>query len=259
MRDSANSPLSVTLVQAAAGLVPEANRDRLKELVAGRSGLVVLPEAYARDFGRAGTQVGPFAEPLDGPFVEELTKVAGDATVVAGMFEVSGDPERPFNTLVVVDRAGLRASYRKIHLYDAFGYRESDRLSAGVTSPVSVEVGGITVGLMTCYDLRFPELGRALVDRGSELIVVSAAWLDGPHKIRHWWALLAARAIENTVYVAAAAQPAPRYGGYSALLDPYGQTLASAGPGEGQVIGEVDQRVIALARSENPSLNNRRM
>ena len=115
------------------------------------------------------------------------------------MFEVSDDPDRPYNTLVVVDRDGLRASYRKIHLYDSFGYKESDRLLAGPVEPVLVDVGGFRVGLMTCYDLRFPELARELVSRGAELLVVPSAWVAGPAKVDHWRTLATARAIENTV------------------------------------------------------------
>ncbi len=110
--------------------------------------LVVFPEVFARDFGKPGSDVAAFAEPLDGPFVTRLGELAAanDVTIVAGMFEVSDDPARPFNTLVVVDPAGLRVTYRKIHLYDSFGYKESDRLSAGDLEPVVVDVMGWQVG-----------------------------------------------------------------------------------------------------------------
>src|SRR5262245_23667605 len=123
--------IALALVQVASSLEPAANRARLGELVGQDADLVVLPEAFARDFGRPGSDVGPYAEPVDGPFVTALVAAAGDRTVVAGMFETSPDPARPFNTLVVVDGSGVVASYRKIHLYDSFGYRESKALSAG--------------------------------------------------------------------------------------------------------------------------------
>ena len=125
-----------------------------------------------------------------------------------------------------MDRDGLRASYRKIHLYDSFGYQESARLVAGPVEPVLVDVDGFRVGLMTCYDLRFPELARELVSRGAELLVVPAAWVAGPLKVDHWRTLARARAIENTVFVAAVGQPGPRYTGHSMVVGPAGEVVA---------------------------------
>src|SRR3954452_12070226 len=201
--------LSVTVVQEASALDPAANRARLHELVPSDSDLVVLPEAYARDFGEAGSDVSPFAESQHGAFATELAAVAAEhnTTVVAGMFETSEDPARPYNTLLV--RGAATASYRKIHLYDSFGYKESDSLHAGPLTPVVVEVGGFRVGLMTCYDLRFPELARLLVEHGAEVLVVPAAWVAGPRKVEHWRTLARARAIENTVFVVASRPASP--------------------------------------------------
>ena len=105
-------------------------------------------------------------------------------TVLAGMFEQGDDPARPVNTLVL--RGAAEADYRKIHLYDSFGYRESDRIAAGPRTPVTADLAGFRLGLMTCYDLRFPELARALVDSGAEVLVVPAAWVAGPRKVDHW-------------------------------------------------------------------------
>ena len=133
-------------------------------------------------------------------------------------------PARPFPENFLFGAA--TAAYRKIHLYDSFGYRESDRLSGGPTEAVVVEIAGWQVGLMTCYDLRFPELARALVDAGAEVIVVPAAWLPGERKVDHWRTLVRARAIENTVFVVAAGQPGPRYTGHSMVGDPLGDVLA---------------------------------
>jgi deaminated glutathione amidase len=173
------------------------------------------------------------------------------------MFEPGDDPGRPFNTLVV--RGGAEAAYRKIHLYDSFGYRESDRLTAGAPEPVLVDVAGFRVGLMTCYDLRFPELARRLVDEGADAIVVPAAWVAGPRKVEHWRTLARARAIENTVFVLAAAQPGPRYTGHSMVVDPLGDLLAEAGEGPEVLVAELDHESLAAARKTNPSLANRRM
>jgi len=251
--------LHVALAQQASGLDPEENRARLEELVPEGADLVVLPEAFARDFGEAGSDVSGYAEPGHGPFATELERVAKErgTTVVAGMFEPGEDPGRPFNTLVV--RGAVTASYRKIHLYDSFGYRESDRLTAGPLEPVVVEVGGFSVGLMTCYDLRFPELARALVDRGAEVLVVPAAWVAGPRKADHWRTLARARAIENTVFVLAAGQPGPRYTGHSLVVDPLGDVLAEAGEAAALVTATLDRALLEEARRTNPSLANRRM
>jgi predicted amidohydrolase len=255
--------LDIALVQAAASLDPEENRAALDQLTPADADLVLFPEAFARDFGEPDSDISPYAEPVDGPFATEVARVAADrdATVVAGMFESSDDPSRPFNTLVVRGRA--TASYRKIHLYDSFGYAESDRLAAGPVEPMVVEVDGWQVGLMTCYDLRFPELARALVDAGAELLVAPSAWVAGPRKVDHWRTLITARAIENTVYVAAAGQPAPRYCGHSLLGDPLGEVPAEGGPGSPEtpaiITGSLHREVLLEARRANPSLGNRRM
>jgi predicted amidohydrolase len=124
---------------------------------------------------------------------------------------------------------------------------------------VLVEVGGFTLGLMTCYDLRFPELGRALVDRGADVLVVPAAWVAGPRKVDHWRTLVRARAIENTAYVVAAGQPGPRYSGHSLVVDPLGDVLAEAGEAAETLTATLDTAVLEEARRTNPSLANRRL
>ncbi|GAA1158696.1 carbon-nitrogen hydrolase family protein [Nocardioides aquiterrae] len=251
--------LRVSVVQHASGLEPGGNRDLLGQLAPDGADLVVFPEAFARDFGEPGDDVSAYAETLEGPFATEVARVAGErgTTVVAGMFETGDDPARPFNTLVM--RGAAEASYRKIHLYDSFGYRESDRLTAGPVEPVLVDVAGFRLGLMTCYDLRFPELARRLVDEGAEVLVAPAAWVAGPRKADHWRTLVRARAIENTVFVVAAGQPGPRYTGHSLVVDPLGDVLAEAGDGPEVLSARLDGESLATARSTNPSLANRRM
>lgn len=224
--------------------------------------LVVLPEAAMREFGPPGDPLAPHAEPLDGPFVAELGKLARDAgtTLVAGIFE-RADDERVFNTLVVLGRDGeLAATYRKVHLYDAFAYQESDRLIPGVAEPPVLDdlLPGLKVGLMTCYDLRFPELSRSLVDRGADVLVIPAAWVRGPLKEMHWSTLVRARAIENTAYVVASAQCGSVCAGNSMVVDPQGITVGSLGEQEGVFTAEIDHARIRDVRTTNPSLANRR-
>lgn len=245
-------------MQAASSRDVDGNRALLAELAPAGADLVVFPEAFARDFG-SGEDVSDTAEALDGPFAAELSRVAAErgSTLVAGMFERSGDVARPWNTLLV--RGAVDASYRKIHLYDSFGYKESDRLSAGATEPVVVDIGDFRVGLMTCYDLRFPELARRLVDAGAEVIVVPAAWVAGERKVDHWRTLVRARAIENTVWVVASGQPGPRYTGHSMVVDPLGDVVVEAGVEPTVITATVTREALAAARHTNPSLANRRL
>jgi len=256
--------MRVALVQLASATDSAANRSsiggRLAELTRDSLDLVVLPEGAMHDFGPADHDLAAVAEPLDGPFVTMLADEARrlNATIVAGMFEQSDS--LPYNALVVIGPDGtLTATYRKIHLYDSFGYCESDRLSAGDITPIVVDVAGTPVGLMTCYDLRFPEHARALVDAGAELLVIPAAWVAGEHKLHHWRTLLTARAIENVAFVAAAAQCGERYVGHSLIVDPWGSILSEAEDAEVLVRALLDPTDVARARTANPSLANRRI
>jgi predicted amidohydrolase len=256
----------VSVVQLAAGTDVSGNLDEVGSLVrqakAAEPELIVLPEAIMHDFGAGEIALGPVAQPLDGAFVAGLAGLAREAaaTIVAGMFEVSPDPGRPYNTLVAIGTDGqLRATYRKTHLYDSFGYRESERLMAGEPTPVVVPVGDVTLGLMTCYDLRFPEFARLLVDAGADVLVVPAAWVRGPLKEDHWATLLRARAIENTVYVVAAAQNGKTYCGGSMVVDPMGVVVTNLGEATGTGSADVQAERIVEVRRRNPSLENRRL
>jgi predicted amidohydrolase len=257
--------MRIAVVQTASSYDKAANRDAVSRLVAdaaqGGPDVVVLPEAMMSDFAVEGESVAEAAEALDGEFVTTLRKAAVEhgVAIVAGMFERSCDEQRPYNTLLAVGADGvLLGAYRKIHLYDAFGYKESDQLTPGDVAPVVVQVGDHSLGLMTCYDLRFPELSRALVDAGAEVLVVPAAWVRGPLKEHHWTTLLTARAVENTCYVAAAAQNGKKYCGLSQVIDPQGVALASVGESDGHAFAEISAERLADVRTRNPSLQNRR-
>ncbi|MCW2830443.1 MAG: hydrolase [Aeromicrobium sp.] len=257
--------MRAALVQLVSTIDSAANRAAITEQLAGLGpdddlDLVLLPEAAMHDFGAKDHDLSAVAEPLDGPFV---TLLAGEArrlgaTVVAGMFEATDG--LPFNTLVVLGPdGGLQQTYRKIHLYDSFGYRESERLQAGELTPVVIDVAGLRVGLMTCYDLRFPELARDLVDLGADVLAVPAAWVAGEHKLDHWRTLLAARAVENTVHVVAAAQGGDRYTGHSLVADVWGSIVGEADSAPAIVRATLEADDVARARDVNPSLANRRI
>jgi predicted amidohydrolase len=206
-----------------------------------------------------GERFAAHAEALDGPFTTAVIALAGRlrVTIVVGLVEAAG--ERFRNTAVAVDGSGVRAVYRKTHLYDAFGAHESRWVEPGaLEAPQTFEVGGLRVGLQTCYDLRFPEVSRRLADAGVDVVVVPADWVPGPLKLAHWRTLLAARAIENTAYVVASGQVPPDGIGASTVLAPDGQVLAELGEAVGVAVAQLDPERIAAVRRTNPSLELRR-
>ena len=227
--------------------------------------LIILPEASQRAFGVIGATLAEDSEDLEGPFVTMLVDRAARHAlhIVAGMFETAEVGTTPFNTTVIAGPSGVVGTYRKIHLYDALGFVESEGITAGTVGEdnlIVFEAHGFSVGVMTCFDLRFPEMARALIDRGADVIVLGAAWVPGPRKSEQWRTLLQARAIESTAYVIAAGQPGPRYCGGSTIIAPDGSTIAEALPnGMTTITGELDRVAIAAVRSSMPVLAQRRI
>ena len=225
--------MRVALCQIPVSSTPAVNADRVRAALATAAGqgadLAVFPEATQIRFG---SDLRAAAEPLDGPFCAGLAAAAKDSGValVAGVFEPAPDG-RVYNTAVAYDGAGeLVTSYRKLHLFDAFGQRESRHVAPG-SAPVVCTLAGVRTGLQICYDVRFGELSLTLAAAGAQLIVLPAAWAAGLFKEDHWVTLVRARAIENTVWVAAAGQvpdpgePPTRAAtgvGRSMLVDPLG-------------------------------------
>jgi predicted amidohydrolase len=254
-----------------------ANLDRAAAWIgeAARRGAraVLLPENFAYLGDEAGRRA--VAEEIDtgeprGPILRRLAEIArahGVHVLAGGMPERSADPDRPYNTCAVVGPDGrVAAKYRKIHLFDVDlaerTYRESTTTSPGA-DPVTVEAAGVRVGLSICYDLRFPELYRALSTAGAEALVVPAAFTVTTGK-DHWHVLLRARAIEAQAYVIAAAQWGRHPGGRmtygkSAIVDPWGEVIAQASEGEGVITATVDRGYLARVRETLPSLRHRRM
>jgi deaminated glutathione amidase len=240
-------------------------RGALREAAADGAELAVFPEATMVRFG---SDLRAAAEPLDGPFCAELAALCATARVaaVAGVFEPAPDG-RVYNTAVAFSADGsLVASYRKLHLFDALGQRESDLVAPG-DDVVVTSLAGARVGLQICYDIRFPELTRALAVGGASLVTVSAAWQAGLFKEEHWVTLLRARAIENTVWIAAVGQVpdpdakptrAPTGVGRSMLIDPLGVVRLDLGPAPAVVVINADMSVVDTVRATLPSLANRR-
>lgn len=223
--------------------------------------LVVFPEYSSYFSSDMGPDWVEAAQGIDGEFVTGLRELARRLGIhlVAGILETA-EPTRISNTLVALDPSGETAAvYRKMHLYDAFGQRESDWVVPGpIEEPQVFAWEGFTVGLQTCYDIRFPEVTRRLVDAGADLVLVPSEWVRGPLKEHHWRTLLTARAIENTVYLAAADHAPPIGAGNSMVLDPMGVELVTIGEEKSIAIAELSTDRIASVRRTNPALELRR-
>ncbi|GGX17404.1 carbon-nitrogen family hydrolase [Streptomyces lomondensis] len=252
---------SVIQIAVDEGESVESRRRRAARLVRDQAGadLVVLPELWTTG-AFAYEEFGREAEPLEGPTYEAMAKAASDAGVWLHAGSVpERDPEGPlYNTSLVFSPSGdLAAAYRKIH---RFGFDKGEAVLMGAgTELVTVRLPSTVLGLGTCYDLRFPELFRGLVDAGAETLVVPAGW---PERRRSHWTLLAqARAVENQSFVVACGTAGTHAGvpqaGHSIVVDPWGEVLAEAGAGEEVLTVEFDPGKVAATREQFPALKDR--
>ncbi|MER5408110.1 carbon-nitrogen family hydrolase [Streptomyces sp. NPDC002769] len=239
----------------------DSRRQRVAALVREQAGvdLVVLPELWTTG-AFAYESFAAEAETLDGPTAEVMAKAASDAGV---WLHAGSIPERApdgtlYNTSLVFSPSGdLAAAYRKIH---RFGFDKGEAVLMGAGGElVTVRLPETTAGVATCYDLRFPELFRGLVDAGAEIFVVPAGW---PERRRGHWTLLArARAVENQAFVLACGTAGTHadvpQAGHSIVVDPWGEVLAEAGPGEEVLTVEFDPRKVATTREQFPALKDR--
>ncbi|MET8801453.1 carbon-nitrogen family hydrolase [Streptomyces sp. NPDC004546] len=236
-------------------------RQRVAALVREQAGadLVVLPELWTTG-AFAYEEFGREAEPLEGPTFETMAKAASDAGVWLHAGSIpERDPDGPlYNTSLVFSPSGEpAAAYRKIH---RFGFDKGEAVLMGAGRDlVTVRLPGTTLGVATCYDLRFPELFRALVDAGAETLVIPAGW---PERRRAHWTLLAqARAVENQAFVLACGTAGTHAGvpqaGHSIVVDPWGEVLAEAGPGEEVLTVDFDPAKVATTREQFPALKDR--
>lgn len=248
----------------------DARRARAAELVAAQAGadLVVLPELWAPT-GFGYQRWVDLAEPVTGPTVTAIAEAARSigAVVHAGSFveRDETDPSHLYNTSILLGADGEQlARYRKIHRF-GFGNGEPVLLQPGteiVTADLSLRTGDdVTVGLATCYDLRFPEQFRLLLDAGARVVIVPAAWPAA--RVAHWSLLGRARAVENqTVMIqvnTAGTHAGHTMGGHSQIVDATGVVLAEAGPDEEVLIADIDLDAIDTARAAFPVLGDRRL
>lgn len=255
-----------SVAQFAPGEDKSANLKSIRGLVAAareqNSELVVFPEYSMFTVPAMDERFVASAERLDGAFVTELSGLAAEhhIAIVCGINEATDEGTRIHNTLLAIDAAGdVVATYRKLHLYDAFGYTESALVQPGaIEAPQTFTVGDLRFGMQTCYDLRFPEVTRRLVDAGADVALRPAEWVPGPLKENHWTTLLRARAIENTIYLAAADQCGAAGAGNSMIVDPMGVVLASVGEEEGLATATLESERLARVRKKNPAIHLRR-
>jgi predicted amidohydrolase len=262
--------LRIALVQFEAGDDVTANiahaADLARQAAAGAD-LVVLPEYIGFRGSADGYRAS--ARPIPGPTTDPFAAIARDTGcwILAGSHaEASGDPRRPYNTAVLFDRrGGLAASYRKLHLFDVSvddgpADAESSRVTPGDRAVVA-SLDGVGLGLSICYDLRFPELYRALAHAGAAILAVPAVFTARTGR-DHWEPLLRARAIENGAWVVAAGAcgaggpGALAAWGPSMVVDPWGRMVAEAGDDETILRAELDLGLVAAARRQIPVLAN---
>jgi predicted amidohydrolase len=264
--ESGTGAIGIAVAQFAPGSDADHNLESIRDLatlaVERGASLVVFPEYSSYFTPELGAGSVAAAEPLDGPFAAGLgaiAKVLG-IHIVAGMLEATATGDRFSNTVVALGPSGTRvAKYRKMHLYDAFGQLESEWVQPGpIAEPETFALGGFTVGIQTCYDLRFPEVTRRLIDAGADLVLVPSEWVRGPLKEQHWRTLVTARALENTVYLAAADQAPPIGAGNSMIVDPMGVELVTVGEETTVAVAWVSPSRVAAVRETNPALRLRR-
>lgn len=264
--------MRIALVQCCSGTDPEANLRFIEAAVARAASegarLVCLPENSLLT-ADAATRVGA-AQPLNGPWALRLGALAAAHGLwlnAGGFPEATAVPGKSGNTSLLFDPQGtLVAAYRKLHLFDidldTVRFAESASTVAG-DAVVVADVDGVKVGLSVCYDLRFPELYRALVDQGAQVLLVPAAFTV-PTGAAHWHVLLRARAIESQCWVVAAAQTGAHPGtdrrsyGHSLAVDPWGTVRLDLGEATGVAFVDVNLSAQAEVRARLPALNHRR-
>lgn len=259
--------MHLALDQIAATADPAANldlvRDGVRRAADAGARVVVFPEATMCRFG---VPLGPVAQSLDGPWATAVREVAAAAevTVVAGMF--TPDPDGRVRNTLLATGGGVEAAYDKIHLYDAFGFAESATVAPGST-PVTIEVDGRTLGLATCYDVRFPALFQRLAADGADAVVLPASWGAGGGKVEQWEVLVRARALDSGTFVVACDQAdpetagldrgkAPTGVGHSLVADPMGRVLDRLDAAPGLLVVEIDLDRAVPARTTTGAIAN---
>ncbi|WP_148691147.1 carbon-nitrogen hydrolase family protein [Acidianus manzaensis] len=200
------------------------------------------------------------AEDLNGPWLTQIKKTAkeNEINVILGIYEKS-DNKKVYLTAVLIDKEGeIKYAYRKTHLYDAFNFMESERIEPGKDYYTPITINEFNIGILLCYELRFPEIARTYALKGADLLIVPAAWVKGYLKEDHLLTLAKARALENTSYLALSSQIGNIFTGYSMIIDPLGIPISRSTEKEGIITAEIDKERIKEVRATLPVLYQRR-
>lgn len=257
----------VAVVQFKASTNKETNLKKIiqfiKKAASKDAKLCAFPEfmMFYTSSSQTPRQLSQASEKINGNFVSEICKAAKEnkIQVVGTFYEKSSKKDRVYDTSFFVDNTGkIVSTYRKIHLYDALGFKESKKLVAGkkITKPTKSSIG--KMGMMICYDLRFPEMSRILANSGSEILVAPSAWVKGKGKEEHWITINKTRAIENGCYVIAPDQVGNIYCGRSLVVDPFGNVILDMKKRQGIAFVDIDINKVKQTRKILPLLKNRR-
>lgn len=240
------------------------SRDYIKEAHYKKAHFICFPE-FQMGFSpseQKPIELSGISETVNtGNFVKSLSRYAKDngVDIIGTIYEKARAKSKVFDSAVAIRKDGvIAARYRKIHLYNALGFRESDKFLAGNAIVKPFRFASAKIGLMICYDIRFPEMSRILSVQGAELLVIPSAWVHGIMKEEHWQTFLKARAVENGIYVIAPDQIGNIYTGRSMVVDPFGTVLLDMGNKEGMEVVELDKSEIEKIRGKLPLLRNRR-
>ena len=237
--------------------------DYIKQAAKNNADMCTFPEymMFYTPKTQTARQVAQEAETITGEFVSAVCDSARKNSIasVGTMYEKSRKKDRVYDTSFIVNKNGkVIGKYRKIHLYDALGFKESSKMSPGSLIPMPTKTSVGKLGMMICYDLRFPEMSRALASAGTEILVAPSAWVNGPMKEEHWITLNKSRAIENGCYVIAPDHLGHVYSGRSLAVDPYGRILLDMKKRQGIGYVNISLENVHKTRKKLPLLKNRR-
>ncbi|NOZ30379.1 MAG: carbon-nitrogen hydrolase family protein [Crenarchaeota archaeon] len=255
--------VKLTLIQLRARKDKEESLRTLKKLIekAPDGGIIAIPEYSMFDpTGLSAEVINRNAESLEGPWLTMLREQARrkGSCIVATFFE-KNQGGKAYNSIALIsDEGEIAATYRKTHLFDALGYRESDVFARGEKLFEPVNFCGVKIGIAICFEIRFPEIFRYQVTRGAELIVIPSAWYTGPGKEEQYRFLAQTRAHENTVWIAAPILYGDYFTGRSIVVNPMGVVVSDAGYGEKTVTVDVDLGELGPVREKLPLLELRR-
>lgn len=266
-----NKPIKAAICQMQTGTDKQFNLNKASQMIAEAADmgaeLVVLPEVFNSPYDTSC--FADYAEPVPGPTFNFLSRCAGKhkVTLVGGTFIEKDGDGKLFNTSYTFDADGnMLGRHRKVHLFDIdipgqVTFKESSVLSAGKDITV-IKQANLHMGIMICYDCRFPELARAMTLKGAEVLVIPAGFNRSTGPL-HWELLMRSRAVDNEVFVLAAGSaynPDASYQawGHSMIIDPRGNIIAHTDDKEGIILAELDLTAVKRAREEIPVLKHRR-